>query len=152
MRLPSHVPHFSVVSPRCLMWVLYYFLYIYVLPLGHPVCSALTRQPMWPGCMLSCNAKNRVSSNFLHFNENITQDLLFALRTLQYVSNLCNLSSSFKSTACNLGMISDSDLFFLMPICLNWSSLVLSSDLEKVIHAFISSWKDDYNSLCVSHS
>ena len=114
--------------------------------------------------LLSCLAeiKSWMTQNLLLLNENKSEIILFGLTTTVPIlqNHLESLSYTVKPTARNLGVTFDSDLTFEKQIstvvracfyhlrCISRLRSFLSRpDLEKVIHAFISSRLDYCNSL-----
>ena len=103
-----------------------------------------------------------MSQNFLQLNTDKTEILLFGPPNSTQIlkDNLANLSPNLKSTAKNLGVYIDSDLnfntqiksvvqtcFFQLRNIAKIKPFLSSTDLEKVIHAFITSRIDYCNSL-----
>jgi len=114
--------------------------------------------------LLSCLAeiKSWMTQNLLLLNENKSEIILFCPTTTVTIlqNHLESLSYTVRPTARNLDVIFDSDLTFEKLIltvvqacfyhlrCISRiRSFLLRPDLEKVIHAFISSRQDYCNSL-----
>ena len=128
--------------------------------------------PLSPGCtqplekMLRClrDVKNWMANNFLQLNENKTEIIVFGAPNSVSTLNidLGPLSSNHHSVVKNLGVVFDSPLsfvkqinnvvknsFFQLRIIAKMKSFLSYSDLETLIHAFITSRLDYCNSLYV---
>ncbi len=119
--------------------------------------------------LLDClkDIKAWMALNFLSFNENKTEVLLFGPNNARAgpLMNMSSLSPYIKSTAKNLGVIMDSDFkldkqinsvvkssFFQLRLLSKVKSCLSFNDFERVIHAFISSRLDYCNALYVGVS
>ena len=126
--------------------------------------------PLQPGVsgslssLLAClsDIKDWMSNNFLQLNETKSEILLFGPpnSTQPFIPELGSLSQNVKESARNLGVIFDSALTFnpqvtrVVQTCYfqlrnisRIKSFLSPADLEKVIHAFISSRLDYCNSI-----
>ena len=133
-----------------------------------PMCpnenNALTK-------LLDCitDIKQWLAQNFLHLNDSKTECILFGSPPMSNVltTNSGTLAPFFKSHVKNLGVIFDNRLkfdkqissvvstsFFQLRLLAKVKSFLSQQDLEKAIHAFISSRLDYCNALYVglSHS
>ena len=126
--------------------------------------TQMTHKSIFFDKLLSCLAdiKSWMTQNLLLLNENKSEIILFCPTTTVTIlqNHLESLSYTVRPTARNLDVIFDSDLTFEKLIltvvqacfyhlrCISRiRSFLLRPDLEKVIHAFISSRQDYCNSL-----
>lgn len=132
------------------------------LPLRHNESSALTK-------LLDClnDVKQWLGKNFLHLNDSKTECILFGTSPLSstFAENSGILAPSFKTHIKNLGVMFDCRLkfdkqissvvrtsFFQLRLLAKVKPFLNRQDLEKAIHAFISSRLDYCNALYVGLS
>ena len=126
-----------------------------------PLKSKDSLQPL-----LDCldDIKGWMATNFLQLNSNKTEVMIFGPPKSKHtlVSNLDNLEPFVKSHARNLGVILDSELcldkqicaavknsFYQLRVIAKIKPFLSPKDLEKIIHAFITSRLDYCNSLYI---
>ncbi|GAA6093889.1 uncharacterized protein LOC116685831, partial [Tachysurus ichikawai] len=104
--------------------------------------------------------KQWLSQNFLHLNEEKTEYILFSPDSPSSSLNFGPLTPQFAPTVCNLGVIFDKSMhfdkqisavvkvsFYQLRLLSKVKSILSRADLEKAIHAFISSRIDYCNAL-----